>query len=303
MIETALAFVGTATAVAFINKISGAVSWYTAPRQIIRVAEAEAEAELIRAKSKAESENVELFDLIKRAEFRSTVEQIEQQMNLEKIMLKTLFRLSEDAHPENMDDDWIRNHFDRCRNVSDEDMQELWAKILAGEANNPGSFSRKAVNLMADLENKTATIFSTYCRFIGAIGPKGVPLIVVDDSHRLFEIYEKEGINLTTLRVLADLGLISTGFNPATFLIHQRLEGVPNPVIFSYGGQSMELSCPEGTITTGITILTSAGAELASIGTPGVPVSGFFDFICAQWKNLCEIKPTMTGGGGVLQYG
>ena len=170
MIETALAFVGTATAVAFVNKISGAVSWYTAPRQIIRVAEAEAEAELIRAKSKAESENVELFDLIKRAEFRSTVEQIAQQMNLEKIMLKTLSHLSEDAHPENMDDDWIRNHFDKCRNVSDEDMQELWAKILAGEANNPGSFSRKAVNLMADLENKTATIFSTYCRFIGVIG-------------------------------------------------------------------------------------------------------------------------------------
>ena len=34
-----------------------------------------------------------------------------------------------------MEEDWIANFFDKCRIVSDSEMQSLWARVLAGEAN------------------------------------------------------------------------------------------------------------------------------------------------------------------------
>jgi hypothetical protein len=46
--------------------------------------------------------------------------------------------LTEAATPEKLEDDWITNFFDKCRLISDEEMQTLWSKVLAGEANAPG---------------------------------------------------------------------------------------------------------------------------------------------------------------------
>ena len=73
MMETALAVAGTASGMALINKISDAIGWYAAPKQIARMAEAEARAELIRARAKAEATGIELSELIQRAELRSAV--------------------------------------------------------------------------------------------------------------------------------------------------------------------------------------------------------------------------------------
>ena len=61
MMETALAVAGTASGVALINKISDAIGWYAAPRQVTRMAEAEARAELIRARTRGEAAGIELF--------------------------------------------------------------------------------------------------------------------------------------------------------------------------------------------------------------------------------------------------
>lgn len=170
MVETALAIAGSAAGVVLINKISDAVGWYVAPRQTVRMALGESKADLIRAKSKAEIADIEAADLIQRAEFRSAVEQIVQQANLESIISKALLKLGECANPQDMERDWICNFLDRCRNVSDEEMQNLWANILAGEASEAGSFSRKTVNIMADIDANYAKLFSTYCRYIVKVG-------------------------------------------------------------------------------------------------------------------------------------
>ena len=54
--------------------------------------------------------------------------------------------------------------------VSDDDMQQIWAGILAGEANNSGSFSRRTVNLVADLDKRNAQLFRNLCGFAWMIG-------------------------------------------------------------------------------------------------------------------------------------
>ena len=69
-------------------------------------------------------------------------EQILYQTNMEAIIEKASSHISNDASPENMGNDWLLNFFDKCRTVSEDEMQELWARVLAGEAERPGNIFR-----------------------------------------------------------------------------------------------------------------------------------------------------------------
>ena len=180
MVETALAIAATSpVGIALVNRISDAVGWYFVPRQIVRRAEAEAQAELIRVRAEESAAEIDIDKLIERAEFRSTIEKIVQQTNFEAIVAKALLQLSDSASPDRMDQDWLWNFFDRCRYVSDDDMQEMWARVLAGEANLAGSYSRRSVNIMGDFDTHGGDMFSTYCRFIGVLGERhATPFIV-----------------------------------------------------------------------------------------------------------------------------
>lgn len=77
-----------------------------------------------------------------------------------------------------MDDDWIVNFFDKCRLVRDEQMQSLWARILAGEANKPGTFSRRTVNFVASMDKIDASAFTHLCSFCWHIEKAPRPIIL-----------------------------------------------------------------------------------------------------------------------------
>ena len=130
-----------------IEKISDAVGGIAKPWQIVRVARAEVKAETIRAKGR-----IQISEMEERALLRMVREEGKKQENIENITAKAIANLSSDAKPENIENDWISHFFDRCRLISDEEMQSLWANILAGEANNPGTFSKKTVELVATLD-------------------------------------------------------------------------------------------------------------------------------------------------------
>ncbi|MCY1150798.1 MAG: DUF2806 domain-containing protein [Sphaerochaetaceae bacterium] len=52
--------------------------------------------------------------------------------------------------------DWLLKWIDYSSCVSDETVQQLWAKILSGEVNNPGTFSLQILNTLSMIDYKTA---------------------------------------------------------------------------------------------------------------------------------------------------
>src|SRR5688572_23724780 len=132
--ENALVNVGELTkpATVLIEKISDALGGYFKPYQIRRVAAAEADAEKIHALAQ-----LEISDLQRRALQRFVAEEAKRQDNIEAITAKALPEVTPDALSEKVEDDWIVNFFDKCRLISDDEMQALWSKVLAGEANAP----------------------------------------------------------------------------------------------------------------------------------------------------------------------
>jgi len=254
-----------------IEKVSSAIGGVFEPWQIKRVAKAEAEASLIKEKSE-----IEITDLHRRAMHRFVEEEANRQENMEEITKKSIPHLGAESNPEEMEDDWVTNFFDKSRIVSDEEMQSIWAQVLSGEANAPGSYSKRTVNLLGDLDKRDAELFQTLCRF-GWIFGSFTPLIF--DSQE--KIYNDLGINFGSLSHLDSLGLIQ--FNGVSGFNRQRL---PKNFTVAYCGQPLSLTMnqeSDNKISIGQVLLTQAGQELARvIKAPGV--EGFYDFVKDKWK-------------------
>jgi len=64
-----------------------------------------------------------------------------------------------------VDPDWL-NHFGRhAEMASSEKVRDLWAKVLAGEVRQPGSFSLTTMRLLAELDQRMASWFQDEAEF------------------------------------------------------------------------------------------------------------------------------------------
>lgn len=258
-------------ATVLIDKISGAVGWVFEPYQITRVAKAEAKAEIIGARSR-----IEVTDLHRRAAHRLIEEEAQRQRNMEDITAKAVPHLDEDANPADVEDDWIVNFFDKSRIVSDNEMQQLWSRILAGEANSPGSYAKRTVNLLADLDKSEAELFAKLCGFVFMFG--GMAPLVFDHEA---SIYNEAGIDFGTLSHLDSIGLIN--FTPISTFIRKQL---PRRFMVFYYGRQLALEMPkasENTIECGQASFTLVGEQIAPICGSQL-VEGFWEYVCEQWK-------------------
>jgi hypothetical protein len=243
----------TKPASVLIEKISDAVGGVLAPYQMVRVAKAEAEVDRIRAESQ-----IQVTDLHRRAMHRFLEEEAKKQSNIEDITKKALPLLEEKSAPQNVEDDWITIFFDKCRIVSDDEMQQLWSRVLAGQANTPGASSKRTVNLLGDLDKGDAELFIRLCGFAWQLG-NIVPLVFDVQG----EVYNRHGINFGSLAHLESLGLIQFN-NIAGF----RSLKLPRNVNVFYYGKPVELEFPndaDNALELGQVLFTRAGNELARV--------------------------------------
>jgi hypothetical protein len=75
---------------------------------------------------------------------RDRLASLRKQENIEAIMETTYSFCSNKAIDKRPDLDWFNRYINLAEDVSNKTMQDLWAKILAGELSRPGSYSLKA---------------------------------------------------------------------------------------------------------------------------------------------------------------
>ncbi|MDE0636670.1 MAG: DUF2806 domain-containing protein [Candidatus Poribacteria bacterium] len=144
--------------IALIDKIGDATGILYEPTRIKRRAKAEAKAAKIQAEAK-----IEITDLQQRTLRRWIEEEVQRQESIEDIITKSFNKLNDDADPNAIEDDWIIKFFDKGRLITDNKVQDLWASILAGEANSAGSYSPKTLTTLADMNQKSLSLFNTFC--------------------------------------------------------------------------------------------------------------------------------------------
>ena len=228
---------------------------------------------------------IEIDEVRKRAAQRFVEEETRKQLNMESILEKAVQDVDPNAPTEDVEDDWITNFFDKCRSISDDDMQGLWSRILSGEANSPGSFSRKTVNLVADLDKTSAELFRSLCDLGWQFGGGGITPLILDFKE---EIYSKHGITLFSLGGLNSIGLIQIDATSG-----YQLSDLTKVINARYHSRSVQLTLPKETgnnLPIGHVIMTPSGRQLSRVVERN-PLEGLFEFIYDKWTSESLVPP------------
>lgn len=258
-------------ATVLVEKVSSAIGVLYEPRRIRKEAQANADAALVEAESR-----IQIGELERRALTRWVVEQTREQKNIEDITTKALPNLNPESDPAGMDEDWISDFFAKCRRVSNEEMQSLWSSLLAGEANKPGSVSKRTVDFVAAMDRSDAEAFTRVCSFsCNSLNET----LIFDTSH---QILEDNKVSWSDLSHLDTIGLIQL----ATFGGFARI-GFPEVIRIALAGETLELTLKEKDgkrqISTGMVMLTKIGRELRSF-VDFEPAQGYYDFCVESWS-------------------
>lgn len=68
-----------------------------------------------------------------------------------------------EVEPSEPDHDWTARFFSEVQDVSSDEMQSLWARVLAGEVERKGSTSIRTLQVLKNLDQATARLFKILC--------------------------------------------------------------------------------------------------------------------------------------------
>lgn len=248
-----------------IDTIKAPFSWWAKTREPVTEAKAEVDATLIRARAiepLAKALGItkdEAISLVLRSEQREVFDRIRQQKNIESIVQGAIELVPSAASPQPVDEDWTTDFLDSCKNISNEEMQTLWSRILAGEVAEPGSFSKRTIAFVKTLSVSDAHLFTRFCNFLWyAPQEKTYYHVRTPDD----EIISKAGLTFREILELDTLGIIV--FDNDTRFVFDAVSEVPE---FNYFGESYYLypKAKEGSILLKALSLTKLGESLAPI--------------------------------------
>lgn len=174
-----------------------------------------------------------------------------------------------DNNNANYDFDWFVRFYEAVGNISDEVMQDLWAKLLAGEVAEPSSFSLKTIDVLRNLSKQDAELFSLICSH--SVMTRGQNFLPHYDTY-----LEKHNIYYTDIMKLNEQGLI---FNDGTIGFSMSIGQNPN-VLFWNNDLVMTIeSSDDKNIEIHIKMypFTKAGQELAVLVSKSVSEENFIE--------------------------
>ena len=208
--------------------------------------------------------------LMQRAGTRLVLQETIKQHNIECVVDNAyeILEKEENCSEEPVEQGWINRFFDSVADVSDEDLQKLWGKLLAGEIRQPKSYSLRTLETLKNLSKYEATLFQKIAPYI--IKCYG------NDSKTFYDYFLLSGlltdstaiskiqIDFSVILDLSNAGLISVDnfINAGVDISPHEAEvvyGTCKNIMLFNGGQNT------AKIRAGAFILTTAGRELLPI--------------------------------------
>ena len=164
-----------------------------------------------------------------------------------KALRHTLAELDTDevyGQPPEIDDevkeDWIYRWRDAAGEVSSEDMQVLWGKVLAGEIRHPGAFSLRTLDFLRNLSPDEAKLIELLAQF--AIDNQWI------DFNAATEFGEPSGLNAAAVVRLQHIGVL-VGLPPSLLGQKRTLQPVSTlndtvGLVLKCGGHCLFVSAP-----------------------------------------------------------
>ena len=96
-----------------------------------------------------------------------TFQEEKRQRNIETVVRMAAEEIKDkEVQDHEIDHDWTARFFSDVQDVSSEQMQQIWAKILAGEVETPGRTSFRTLAILKNMTKKDAELFSKVAQFV-----------------------------------------------------------------------------------------------------------------------------------------
>jgi len=206
-----------------------------------------------------------------RSNKRERISHLRKQQNLEAIMQKTMQYCSNNQMSDRADQDWFNCFIDLAEGISNKTMQELWAKILAGEISSPGSFSLKSLQAFRTMSITEAKLLAKACSLAVRDSTK-VNVRVISGAYQIpgilnfFSKQREHKINLNQFG-LSYAELLTLADNHLLFI--QETETTPynkgEKLHFSTNGHNLTFTVQKKNTVLSFYKFTPIGMELAQL--------------------------------------
>jgi hypothetical protein len=192
----------------------------------------------------------------------NVADHVRSEVNVAKtvIMAEEILRQeTQDPPQETIEDDWLSTWREHVGKVSSEQLQRLWASVLAGEVKAPGTYSLRTLEFLRTLSKTEAEKISKIAAFV---------LSGNTISREVNWILEKNGITFAVLMEMQELGILS-GVEAVGLTINftsvftdrfaQAIQSHGKALLVEKGGQ------PE--LKMQVYVLTNLGKQVMSLGS------------------------------------
>lgn len=216
---------------------------YTKARRndIIALAEAELEAQKILKtqaltdQSKESHKPLELSFIQEKAENNKNAENIRKEINISRVVIhaeNALANSTKKTPSENIDEDWLFKWKNGASEISDDDLQQLWGKVLAGELESPGKYSLRTLEFLKNMSQYEAKLIE-----------KLAPLVIFDFISRNDKKFlEEQGITYNDLIFLQEIGIVVGVEASAMSATHTSSEKGSFQLTFTSGNRALHIT-------------------------------------------------------------
>lgn len=252
------------------------------PTAIRKEAKAKAFEIEVLAKAKAISNaegkllEVETYDTI---EQKFLHQQVKKQNNIDKIVDVAFDQIKQqpEVSSEKVDPDWTTRFFNIAEDISNEDMQTLWGRILSGEVQRPGSFSLRTLELLKNLTKEEAEIFTKFSQLkVKSLTDEFIPY-----SDKIY-LQKHFNISYREILLMSELGLIVNNINHG--LIFNGV-GKETQTLFEYGEMGIYVVTEANHSKNSVLILsfTKIGSEISELISFENNIT-YIDYVCKSFS-------------------
>lgn len=196
---------------------------------------------------------------------------LRKQENIESIMQKTLGYCASIEIGKKTDLDWLSRYIALSEDVSNPTMQDLWAKILAGELTKPGAFSFKTLKVFRDMSIYDAKLLAKACS-LAVKDPDKKSIRLITGTYQkpgLVNFFSKQrqqycnlshyGLNHADLLALSESHLIYMQESESNLINKGEV------IHFNYHGSPVKLTAKKSDVCLQFYKFTPLGTELAQL--------------------------------------
>lgn len=99
-----------------------------------------------------------------RLKYRLEYQARKEQKNIESVTSAAAIELNQDeaVASESPDEDWVNRFFKYAQDISSDQMQDLWGRILAGEVRRPGTYSLRTLEFVKNMTKAEARLIEQF---------------------------------------------------------------------------------------------------------------------------------------------